>query len=219
MHQGLLWKVIARTGNERNLDIAPSWSWASNTGSLEFCEPASVHYHRRNHYRLVDIHCDHIGSPFGPVAGGTMLVQGPMSDLSPRKDAGMSYSLQFHKSREMEVPTRGQKRDPYGFIDYPSFYADAASCFATTQSGKTFLFLLQTWHQTSPNGQDKMVSFHGLVLGPTGLKAGQFQRLVMLKGAFKALNSYLEDAKDPKLLQPEFYLHADADLGFAIEII
>jgi hypothetical protein len=100
-----------------------------------------------------------------------MLLQGPVSDLSSRKGAGVSYSLQFHKNSEMKVPTRDQKIDPYGFTDHPSFYPDAASCFITTQSGKAFLFLLQTWHQRGIlNGQDEMVSFHGLVLGPTGLK-------------------------------------------------
>lgn len=136
-----------------------------------------------------------------------MLVQGPVSDLSSRKGAGVDYSLHFLKSGIIEVPPRDHKSDAYRFTD-PLFYPDAASCFTATQSGKAFFFLLQTWHQTGINGQDEMATFHGLVLGPTGLKSGQFQRLGMLKGTLKTSSSYLKDTKDPKLLQPEFYMHA-----------
>jgi hypothetical protein len=63
----------------------------------------------------------------------------------------------------------------------------------------------------------------GLILEPTGLKNGQFQRLGVILHEYMwrvtDLDTFLHKAKNPILLEDIFYQEADPDLGFTIEIV
>jgi hypothetical protein len=63
----------------------------------------------------------------------------------------------------------------------------------------------------------------GLILEPTGLKRGQFQRITVVLHAcmwgVTDINAFLQKARNPELLEDTFYQAADPDLGFTVEII
>jgi hypothetical protein len=66
-------------------------------------------------------------------------------------------------------------------------------------------------------------NYCSLILEPTGLRRGQFQRIGVELHAYMwgvtDIDAFLRKARNPELLEDAFYQEADPDLGFTVEII
>lgn len=65
-------------------------------------------------------------------------------------------------------------------------------------------------------------NYCSLILEPTGLRRGQFQRIGVVLHAHMwgvtDTNAFLHKARNPELLEDAFCQEADPDLGFTVEI-
>jgi hypothetical protein len=67
-----------------------------------------------------------------------------------------------------------------------------------------------------------LTNYCSLILEPTGLRRGQFQRIGVVLHAHMwgvtDINAFLHKARNPELLEDAFCQEADPDLGFTVEI-
>jgi hypothetical protein len=146
------------------------------------------------------------GNPIGQLRGGHLQVQGPVS------------ALVFDKLTEEQLQHR-----PDSFLwtvkAGPNIFWDDSASEEAAENKQCFFLIIQSHYTLGDMAPDHC----GLILEPTGLKRGQFQRISVVLHAYMwgvtDIDAFLHKDRNPELLEDTFYQEADPDLGFTLEII
>ncbi|KAG4432447.1 hypothetical protein IFR05_012062 [Cadophora sp. M221] len=189
---------------------APSWSWASLNGVITFFPQDEANLSEWKTASVIAIQTYHDGDPFGQLKGGSVRIQGPLSKLKLKSKIAISQTSRTATDDESTVFTAAASEV---FFDNPS------PIESPTQEGKglgpVYLLLLIVDSKI-----DEPAVVHGLLLRPTGLNRGQFERIgVLLYGEAGDFEQSLRNAKDPERLDEALYEEADLEKGFTIEIV
>ncbi|KAL2076242.1 hypothetical protein VTL71DRAFT_1185 [Oculimacula yallundae] len=234
--EGLLYFTRSFRGTIRFPSRAPSWSWASinakirfvyqHESSRELVDILDVQtYHNgdpsgqlrggpRELVDILDVQTYHNGDPFGQLRGGFIRIQGPIAELPSQNTI-----LKMGQRSADITHTNG--------ILYTFSVAPEEAKFDThaNEAGHDpiyFLVLTADPETYGPRegGEALNVLVCGLLLHPTGIKRGQFERVGAVTGhSAKHFENSLRKAKDPKTLDEALYEEADPEKGFTIEII
>jgi len=80
---GLAWSRTGRPGRRPQTYVAPSWSWASAKGEVEFLGRSEGWVDMTT---VVDCTTSPTSPPFGPLKSGTLTLRGPLLDLTVFQD-------------------------------------------------------------------------------------------------------------------------------------
>lgn len=202
---GLLYRVGRDSNNvtSRFPDRAPTWSWASVDGDISFFPQDHGSLTKWPYTTVVDVQTDHDGDPFGQLQGGSIWLQGPLAELSPKT---------FHPEI-WNGPASGESTTSTAAST--AIFLDEQPSESEVSLGPVYFLVLVVDSKI-----DEPAEVHGLLLCPTGQKRGQFKRIgVLLYGQAGDFEMSLRNAKDPTKLKESLYIMADADRGFTIEII
>lgn len=203
----LLWCVATDAPTRRERGRAPSWAWTSIDGPIWTWSrrEASVVY-----TRILDALVTHEGDPFGKVRDGYIRLQGPMSPLrlTGTKGCNSFQELYGGKMDGGTVPPTISR----AFIHWDD---DASS---TAAEDKEVLLLLVEMEAEAKNSRDPLRS-SGIVLQPTGIRRGQYQRLGKVLCIIDHFDMFLDNATNPELLDESLYGEADRQKGFTIEMV
>jgi hypothetical protein len=104
---GLLWKTSS-TNSRPPVYRAPTWSWSSIEGTIDF---QSQHWHHAYEYTatILDIHTEYVKSSWGQVKAGHLLLKAPIRRIKcVRSDINQDYAL---RDQEQKLPIHD---DPSG---------------------------------------------------------------------------------------------------------
>ncbi|KAK0124806.1 hypothetical protein ONS96_008687 [Cadophora gregata f. sp. sojae] len=201
---GLLYRVERDSAiiPSRFSDRAPSWSWASVYGVITFFPQDYGNLAQWPYTTVVSAHIDHNGDPYGQLKGGSIQLRGPLSEIP--LDTSLS-----------EMPKRSADEESSTFTASASdIFLDESNSERVARLNRIYFLLL-----IAEFNFDEPAEVHGLLLCPTGLKKGQFERIgVLLYGQAGNFDFSLKNAKDPAKLDEKLYLDADTEKGFTIEI-
>jgi hypothetical protein len=206
----LLWHRVANPvpvdmyRSERFLERVPSWSWTCL--DAEICITWQEWFFVNLYIKVCYSRIYHSGDPFGQAEGGLIRLQGPLFEFRPTETpryAGANPSL-FEYNTPGTLPT---------FLASQIKWHDSP---IMREYQKSVLFFLLI--------EDSPFNFgvSGIILYPTELGRGQYQRLGMINDPLLAdsgLKALVDIGKCIDMLQPEMYLEADLELGFMIDIV
>lgn len=221
MPAGLLWRTMPHDSyRKRDLDRAPSWSWACVDGEILMPETgfltghhlglngrmANITYRHvrgtnKAYCQFISADVRHLGDHFGTVTEGSIILNGPLCAIRTiGPEGGNSF-------RELNCGIIDCTNDVVSITTSSIRWDEKDACLEGMNTQVYFLLIEESLGWCS-----------GLVLRPMKSEQGTYQRLGQILARPSSLVTLLGISRNPDLLKSHRYLAADPTYGFTIKI-